>query len=82
MPTQARHIRRVRDAPLIAAAQLDCLVWTCSRCLSRRGMWGIGLLAAAVATLAYLRGAELHPGLAGTQPGLLGAAKVTDDGRA
>ena len=83
MSTQARHTHRVRDAALIAAARLDCLVRARALRLSRPAMCGIGLAAAAIAALAYLRGADLHTGLAGGQPGLLAvASNVTDDGRA
>jgi len=46
-------------------------------------MFGLGLVALGIATLAYLRGAELHGGLAGSQPGLLPTVTgVTSDDRA
>jgi hypothetical protein len=83
MSTQARYTHRVHDAALIAAARLDCLVRARALSLSRPAMCGIGLAAAAIAALAYLRGADLHTSLAGGQPGLLAvASNVTDDGRA
>jgi hypothetical protein len=58
-------------AALIAAARLDWLVRTRAERLSRRAIMGVGLLTAAIAAVAYLRGAEVRVGLAGGQPGLL-----------
>jgi hypothetical protein len=71
---------RVRDAPLIAAARIESVVRIYSWRLSRRAMWGIALLAVALAVFAYLRGAELYGGLVGAQPPLLpGLTGVSDD---
>jgi hypothetical protein len=73
---------RVRDAPLIAAARIESVVRIYSWRLSRRAMWGIALLAVALAAFAYLRGAELYGGLVGAQPPLLpGLTGVSDDDR-
>jgi hypothetical protein len=83
MSTQGRRHYSVRHVPLIAAARLDCLVRTCAWRISCRTMCGLGLVAAALAAIAYLRGAELHPGFAAGQPPLLPpTTAVTDDGRA
>lgn len=72
----------LRHASLIAGARLDYLVRTRAGALSRRTKFGLGLVAMAVAALAYQRGTELHGGLAGTQPGLLPlATSVTSDDR-
>jgi hypothetical protein len=73
----------LRHASLIAGTRLDCLVRTHAQRANRRTMFGLGLVALGIATLAYLRGAELHGGLAGSQPGLLPAVTgVTSDDRA
>jgi hypothetical protein len=71
MPTQAHQTYRLRHAPLIAAARLDCMVRPYARRLSRPAVCGIGLVAVAIAAIAYLRGAELHAGITGGQPPLL-----------
>jgi hypothetical protein len=73
----------LRHASLIAGARLDCLVRAHAQRAGRRTMFGLGLVALGIATLAYLRGAELHGGLAGSQPGLLPMVTgVTSDDRA
>jgi hypothetical protein len=80
MPDGPHQAYRVRDAPLIAAARVESVVRIYSRRLSRRAMWGIALVAVALAALAYLRGAELWGGLVGAQPPLLpGVTGVSDD---
>jgi hypothetical protein len=73
----------LRHVSLIAGARLDCLVRTLAQRASRRTVFGLGLVALGVATLAHLRGAELQGGLAGSQPGLLPTVTgVTSDDRA
>jgi hypothetical protein len=73
----------LRHASLIAGARLDCLVRTHAQRAGRRTKFGLGLLALGIATLAYLRGTELHGGLAGSQAGLLPTVTgVTSDDRA
>lgn len=80
MPDGPHQAYRVRDAPLIAAARIESVVRIYSSRLSRRAMWGIALVAVALAALAYLRGAELCGGLVGAQPPLLpGVTGVSDD---
>lgn len=80
MPDGPHPAYRVRDAPLIAAARVESVVRIYSRRLSRRAMWGIALVAVALAALAYLRGADLCGGLVGAQPPLLpGVTGVSDD---
>jgi hypothetical protein len=64
-------MRALHNATLKAGARLDCLVRTRVESLSRRTMFGMGLLTAAIAALAYLRGADLRAALAGSQPALL-----------
>jgi hypothetical protein len=64
-------MRALHNATLMAGARLDCLVRPRVESLSWRTMFGVGLLTAAIAALAYLRGADLHAGLAGSQPALL-----------
>jgi hypothetical protein len=82
MPTQAHYTRRFRDACLLAAARLDCLVRLRARRLSRGTMCGVGLVAMAIAAIAYLRGADLHAGFAVSQPPLLPLVTgVSDDER-
>jgi hypothetical protein len=78
----------LRDASLIAGARLDCLMRTCAQGLSRRSVIGVGLLAAAVAAIAYLGGADvrvgadIRAGFAGSQLGLLPmVTSVTQDDR-
>ncbi len=73
----------LRHASLIAGARLDGLVRAYAQRASRRTRFGLGLVALVIATLAYLRGTELHGGLAGSQPGLLPTVTgVTSDDRA
>jgi len=73
----------LRHASLIAGARLDCLVRTHAQRANRRVMFGLGLVALGISALAYLRGTELHGGLAGSQPGLLPTVTgVTSDDRA
>jgi hypothetical protein len=73
----------LRHASLIAGARLDCLVRAYAQRASRRTVFGLGLVALGIASLAYLRGAELHGGLAGCQPALLPTVTgVTSDDRA
>jgi hypothetical protein len=73
----------LRHASLIVGARLDCLVRAYAQRASRRTLFGVGLVALGIATLAHLRGAELHGGLAGSQPGLLPTVTgVTSDDRA
>jgi hypothetical protein len=71
-------------AALLAGARLDWLVRTRAGRLSRRSMVGVGLATAAVAAVAYLRGADMRTGLVGGQPGLLPSvlASVAEDDRA
>ena len=71
-------------AALIAAARLDWLVRTRAERVSRRAMMGVGLLTAAIAAVAYLRGAEVRVNLVGSQPNLLPnvLASVAKDERA
>jgi hypothetical protein len=64
-------MRALHNATLMASTRLDCLVRTRIESRSRRTMLGVGLFTAAIAALAYLRGADLLAGLAGSQPGLL-----------
>ena len=68
-PRGPRHF--LRYATFIAGARLDYLVRTRAERLSRRAIIGAGLLTATVAALAYLRGADVHAGLAGGQLGML-----------
>lgn len=68
MQTQAHRTSRVRDACLIAAARLDCLVRPCARRLSPRTKGCVALVAMALAVIAYLRGADMQAGFAGGQP--------------
>jgi hypothetical protein len=66
----------------MAVTRLDCLVWLHARRLSRRTMCGLGLVAMAIAAVAYLRGADVLAGFAGSKPPLLPlVAGVTDDER-
>jgi hypothetical protein len=82
MPPPAHQAYRFRDASLIAAARLDCLVWLYPHRLSRRAICGVGLVAMAIAAIAYLRGADVLAGFAGSQPPLLPLVTgVTDDER-
>jgi hypothetical protein len=72
----------LRHASLIAGARVDCLVRAHQRA-SRRTMFGLGLVALGIATLAYLRGADLLGGFAASQPGLLPTVTgITSDDRA
>ena len=64
-------MRALRHASLITATRLDGVVRTRAGALGRRTKLGLGLVAVAIAALAYLRGTELHGGLVGTQQGLL-----------
>ena len=64
-------MRALNNATLIAGVRLDCLVRPRVESLSGRTMLGVGLLTAAIAGLAYLRGLDVRTGLAGSQPGLL-----------
>jgi hypothetical protein len=68
----------------MAAARLDCAVRARAERVSRRAMIGVGLLTAAIAVVAYLRGADVRAGLAGGQPAeLLNVlASVAKDDRA
>ena len=76
-------MRTLRYVPLIAAARLGFLAHTRARELDRREKVALGLVATAIATLAYVRGAHVAGGLAGGQPGLIHAAtNVTTDDRA
>jgi hypothetical protein len=68
-PRGPRHA--LRYATFIAGARLDYLVRTGAERLSRRAVIGAGLLTATVVALAYLRGADVHAGLVGGQPGML-----------
>jgi hypothetical protein len=67
--------RRRRDAlsatALVAAAQLDWVVRTRAERLSRPAKIGVGLFAATVAAIAYLRNADVRGGLAGGPATLL-----------
>jgi hypothetical protein len=73
----------LRYVPLIAASRLGFLVRVRARGLDRRSKVALGFVAAAIATLAYVRGAPVAGGLAGGQPGLLHAAtSVTTDDQA
>jgi hypothetical protein len=73
----------LRHASLIVGTRLDCLLRTHAQSASRRTKFGLGLVALGIATLVYLRGTELHGGLAGSQPGLLPTVTgVTSDDRA
>jgi hypothetical protein len=58
----------LRDAALMAAARLDCAVRARAERVSRPAMIAVGLLTAAIAVVAYLRGADMRAGLAGGQP--------------
>lgn len=51
----------------MSAAQIDWLVRTRARRLSRPAKVGVGLLTASIAAIAYLRGADVRAGLAGGQ---------------
>jgi hypothetical protein len=64
-------MRALNKATLIAGARLDCLVRARVESLSGWTMLGVALLAAAIAALAYLQGADLRVALAGSQPGLM-----------
>jgi hypothetical protein len=76
-------VHALRHASLIAGARLDCLVRTHAQRANRCTMFGLGLVALGISALAYLRGAELHWGLAGSQPGLLSTVTgLTSDDRA
>jgi hypothetical protein len=68
----------------MAAARLDCAVRARAERVSRPAMIGVGLLTAAIAAVAYLRGADVRAGLAGGQPAALQhvLASVAKDGRA
>jgi len=85
-PQTARRPRRdaLSAAALLAAAQLDWLVRTRAKRLSRPAKIGVGLLTATVAAIAYLRGADVRGGLAGGQASLLPGVLAGDarDGRA
>jgi hypothetical protein len=72
-PQSARRRRAdaVCVAALMAAARLDRLVRTRLKRHSRPAIVGAGLLTATIAAVAYLRGADVHAGLAGGQPALL-----------
>jgi hypothetical protein len=72
-PQTARRGRSeaLYGATLMAAARLDWLVRTRAERLSRPARIGVGLLAATVAAVAYLRGADVRAGLAGGQPAVL-----------
>jgi hypothetical protein len=72
-PQTARRGRSdaLYGAALMAAARLDWLVRTRAERLSRPARIGVGLLAATVAAVAYLRGADVRAGLAGGQPAVL-----------
>jgi hypothetical protein len=73
----------LRYVPLIAAARLGSVVHTRAQELDRRSKLALGFVAAAIATLAYVRGAPVGGGLAGGQPGLLPVAtSVTIDDQA
>jgi hypothetical protein len=66
----------------MVVARLDCLVRLHARRVSRRTMCGVGLFALAIAAIAYLRGADVLAGFAGSQPRLLPLVTgVTDDER-
>jgi hypothetical protein len=69
---------------LIAGVRLYSLVRLRAERPSRRTMVGVGVLTAAIAALAYLRGADVRVGLAGGQPNLLPhvLASVANDERA
>jgi hypothetical protein len=71
-------------AALTAGARLDWHVRTRAERLSRPAMIAMGLLTAAIAVVAYLRGAEMRIGLVGSQPGLVPnvLASVAKDDRA
>jgi hypothetical protein len=71
-------------AALMAAARLDRLVRTRVERHSRPAIIGLGLLTATIAAVAYLRGADVHAGLAGGQPAFLPnvVASVAEDDRA
>ena len=72
----------LRYVPLITAARLGFLAHARAQELDRRSKFALGLVAAAIATVAYVRGAHVAGGLAGGQPGLLRAAmNVTTDDR-
>ena len=72
-PQTARRGRSdtLHVAALLAAVRLDSLVRTRAERLSRPARIGVGLLAATIAALAYLRGADVRAGLAGGQPGVM-----------
>ena len=71
-------------AALIVAARLHGLVRTRAERLSRPAMIGVGVLTAAIAAAAWLRGADVHPSLAAGQPTLLPnvLASIARDDRA
>ena len=89
-PQTARRVRSdaLRGAALMAAARLDCAVRARAERVSRSAMIGMGLLAAAIAAVAYLRGADVRAGLVGGQPAALpnmlasAVASVVRDDRA
>jgi hypothetical protein len=85
-PQTARRRRRdaLSAAALTAAARLDWLVRMRAERLSRPAKIGVGLLTAAIAAIAYLRGADVRAGLAGGQPTALPhlLASVAQDDRA
>jgi hypothetical protein len=85
-PQTARRGRSdaLRGAALMAAARLDCAVRARAERVSRPAMIGMGLLTAAIAAVAYLRGTDVRAGLAGGQPAALPnvLASVAKDGRA
>jgi hypothetical protein len=58
-------------ATLFAGARLDLMLRTRAQRLSRRAMLCAGLLTAAIAAVAYLRGADMRGVLAGSQPVML-----------
>ena len=64
-------MRALHNATLVAGARLDCLVRPRVESLSGRTMLAVGLITAAIAVVAYLRGADVRTGLAASQPGLL-----------
>ena len=72
-PQTARRGRSdtLHVAALLAAARLDSLVRTRAERLSRPARIGVGLLAATIAALAYLRGADVRADLAGGQPAVM-----------
>jgi hypothetical protein len=61
----------LRHAALFAGARLDLTVRTRAERMSRRAVVGAAFVTAAIAAIAYLLGADVGGGLAGSQPMLL-----------